>query len=72
MAPDGQNLDRIMGEMADSGLKGKMYSREDLMEKYMGELGMDADGHDPADFARQMGGGGPGGSGPGGLGKDEL
>jgi hypothetical protein len=43
MAPDAQNIDRVMGEMADSGLKGQMYTREELMEKYMGELGMDAD-----------------------------
>lgn len=43
MAPDAQNIERVMGQMADSGLKGQMYSREELMEKYMGEIGMDAD-----------------------------
>ncbi|KAL4535078.1 hypothetical protein Ndes2526B_g05990 [Nannochloris sp. 'desiccata'] len=59
MAPDAQNIDRVMGQMADSGLKGQMYSREELMEKYMGEMGMDAD---------DLGGMG----GMGGLGKDEL
>jgi hypothetical protein len=41
MAPDAQNIDRVMGQMADSGLKGQMYSREELMEKYMDELGTD-------------------------------
>ena len=57
MAPDGQNLDRILGSMADAGMKGQMYSRDDLMNKQMGEMGM-ADGGDPGDFAQNYGGAG--------------
>lgn len=34
---ESQNLERMMGEMGDAGLRGQMYSREELMEKYMNE-----------------------------------
>ena len=40
MAVNGQNVDRILGEMADKGLRGQMFSKDDLMKKYAsGELG---------------------------------
>ena len=34
-----QDVERILGEMADQGLRGKMYTREEAMEKYMLEMG---------------------------------
>lgn len=34
-----QDVERILGEMADQGLRGKMYTREEAMEKYLGDLG---------------------------------
>jgi len=62
---DAQNLDRVMGEMSEKGLKGRMYTREELMEKYMGELEQaqeDAEaaegGGAPAGGAEAAGGGG--------------
>lgn len=36
-----QNIERVLGEMADQGLKGNIFSREEAMEKYMGEMGDD-------------------------------
>ena len=33
-----QDVERILGEMADQGLRGKMYTREEAMEKYMAGL----------------------------------
>lgn len=44
--PEEPNMEKMMGEMQEAGLKGKMWSREELMEKYGDELGADADGHD--------------------------
>jgi len=41
-----QNIDRVMGQMADNGLRGKVYSREELMEKYEHDLGDFAEGRD--------------------------
>ncbi|KAL6784335.1 CGL26 [Auxenochlorella protothecoides x Auxenochlorella symbiontica] len=35
-AADGQDLDRVMGEMSDQGLRGKMYSREELTQQLEG------------------------------------
>ena len=32
-----QDVERILGEMADQGLRGKMYTREEAMEKYLSE-----------------------------------
>lgn len=42
---DEQNPERILGEMEDAGLKGRIWSKEDLLERYMAEagLGMDDD-----------------------------
>jgi hypothetical protein len=34
-----QDVERILGEMADQGLRGKMYTREEAMEKYLGDVG---------------------------------
>ncbi|KAL4458892.1 hypothetical protein ABPG75_013757 [Micractinium tetrahymenae] len=31
---DDQNLERMMGQMQDSGMRGQLWSREELMEKY--------------------------------------
>lgn len=39
-AADVQDLDRVMGEMSDQGLRGKMYSREELTQQLEG-LGED-------------------------------
>ena len=44
MAQDGQNIDRVLGEMADQGLKGQVYSREEVMEKYLSGGGGPMDG----------------------------
>ena len=41
-----QDVERILGEMADQGLRGKMYTREEAMEKYMLEMGDGFDGLD--------------------------
>ncbi|KAL4859125.1 hypothetical protein ACK3TF_000897 [Chlorella vulgaris] len=41
-----QNLERVMGEMEDKGMKGSLYSRDDLLAKY----GM-PEGHDDTDAA---------------------
>jgi hypothetical protein len=38
MAQGAENLERMMGEMEDQGLKGKMWSREDLMDRYGEEM----------------------------------
>lgn len=36
-----QNIERVLGEMADQGLKGNIFSREEMLEKYMSEMGDD-------------------------------
>ena len=33
------DVERVLGEMADQGLRGKMYTREEAMEKYLAEAG---------------------------------
>jgi hypothetical protein len=43
--PKEQNIERVLGEMADQGLRGNMFTREEAMEKYMAEMG-----EDPEDF----------------------
>ena len=35
----GEDVERVLGEMADQGLRGKMYTREEAMEKYLAEAG---------------------------------
>lgn len=42
--PQEQNIERVLGEMADQGLRGNMFTREEAMEKYMAEAGM-SDSH---------------------------
>lgn len=37
--PKDQNIERVLGEMADQGLRGNMFTREEAMEKYMMEAG---------------------------------
>jgi hypothetical protein len=44
--PSEQNIERVLGEMADQGLRGNMFTREEAMEKYMMEAGMSGYGHD--------------------------
>lgn len=41
--PKEQNIERVLGEMADQGLRGNMFTREEAMEKYMAEMGEDPD-----------------------------
>lgn len=36
--PDDQNVEKIMGEMEDNGLRGKIWSREELMQRYLNEV----------------------------------
>jgi len=38
--PQEQNIERVLGEMADQGLRGNMFTREEAMEKYMMEAGV--------------------------------
>lgn len=38
--PEEQNIERVLGEMADQGLRGNMFTREEAMEKYMMEAGL--------------------------------
>lgn len=38
--PQEQNIERVLGEMADQGLRGNMFTREEAMEKYMAEAGL--------------------------------
>ena len=33
------DVERVLGEMSDQGLRGKMYTREEAMEKYLAEAG---------------------------------
>lgn len=41
MGAGDQNIERVLGEMADNGMRGQVWSREELMEKYKHELGRD-------------------------------
>lgn len=41
---DDQNIERVLGEMEDQGLKGNLFSREEVLEKYMSEMGVDGEG----------------------------
>jgi hypothetical protein len=53
-AAGAQNVDRMVGEMAEKGLSGRMYSREDLLDKYMGELGQEEEDEEDADEGEAM------------------
>lgn len=49
--PDAQNVDKMLGEMNDKGLKGSMYSRAEILEKYGmgGDMALDDEDDEDSD-----------------------
>lgn len=70
--PDDSNLEKMMGEMNDQGLRGQVYSREELLQKYAMEDPMrppKGEDDDEDDEDEDGGGGGAGESSAAGAGR---